>query len=435
MKLESVDNVEAALVGAMLSLPNGDLQLQIARRVQVDDLFLERHRIIWGVVLSLVQELGCASYQLVIQRLADRGVLELAGGPAYLTQCLAMVDTLYNAPVYAELVKRAAFRRRLLEALTKAHGVVRDEGLNAREVRDRVLEIVRKAAMSLDLDPSPTWEELVLAVRDTAESMEERILPGIPTPWQSINNVIGGLMPHTLVIIGGVTSVGKTAFMCCMALEASRHKVGVLYISKEQSAQAIATRMVAIERGISLHRLRMGRLTQEEWQRLYAGGLNNLKARHITAHSVRGLFTPDEVRARIDNASHKVDVVFVDHLHLMRHVGFERVNRTQELGAIIEELQSVCADYNIPVVVASQLSRNVDHREDNKPTLSDLAWAGAIEQAADCVMLLHRPGKYETVMHPTALQPAQVIIAKNRDGPLAEINMLFSPETARYIEA
>ncbi len=258
-------------------------------------------------------------------------------------------------------------------------------------------------------------------------------LIGIPTGFERVDKLLGGLQRSDLVILAARPSVGKTSLALGFAHNAAKkHNQRVAFFSLEMSNEQVVQRIISAETGINAQRLRRGEIEQDEWGR-FMKAASDLAETYFYIDDTPGASALElRTKARRLHAEVGVDLIVVDYLQLMRG-DFRSENRVQEISSISRALKALARELNVPVLALSQLSRSVESRTDKRPILSDLRESGAIEQDADVVMFIYRDEMYnENTEWPNI---ADIMVAKHRNGPTGTVQLYFRKELAQFLEA
>jgi replicative DNA helicase len=256
---------------------------------------------------------------------------------------------------------------------------------------------------------------------------------GVPTGFIDLDRLLGGLQPSDFIIVAGRPGMGKTAFMLSAAKNAAQtHKKHVAIFSLEMSNDQLVQRLISQETGIDSHRLRTGRLNEDEWP-VFTHAIEVLNDTHIFLDDTPGL-TPLQMRTKCRrlHLEFRLDLIILDYLQLMSS-GMRSENRVQEVSHISRNMKILARELNVPVLAAAQLSRAIEQRADKEPQLSDLRESGSLEQDSDIVMFIHRPEMYEKDALKQNL--AQIKIAKHRNGPVGSIELVFRSSLAKFENA
>ncbi len=399
------------------------------------DFYREPHRKIYRVMSNLSEKSAAIDPVTVKEALARVGDLDAVGGPAYIASLVDGVPHSSNVEHYARIVKEKAILRNLIEAGGQIISSAYDGAVEVEEVLDQSERLIFQIAqdqLRAGFVPMRTIADQSLK---TIERLAERreLVTGLPTGFPSLNEYTSGLQPSDLVVVAGRPGMGKTSFALNIAQHAGLRegkKVGIF--SLEMSREQLFIRLLTGMARIDAHRLRTGRLTKDEWARLTAA-FGELAGIDVFIDDTAGTSVL-EMRAKSRRLKLELglDLIIVDYLQLMRGRG--RVeNRTQEISEISRSLKELAKDLNLPVIAISQLSRAPEQRGgDRRPQLSDLRESGAIEQDADVVMFVYREELYKQTEENRGR--AQLIIAKQRNGPVGTIDLAFIREYTKFEE-
>jgi len=439
---------EQAVLGAMLL--DRDAITTAAEILQVDDFYYEPHRYIYEAILTLFNRGEPTDLLTVAEELKRKGKLDECGGQPYLMKLMEIVPSIANIADYCRIVEEKAILRQLIQV---AHQIV-----NWAYHHDGDLEsLIDRAEAALfrvgQRRVGAQFQPLTELIRQTYDFLEQRsrqpgALLGIPTGFTELDEVLGGLHPSDLVIIAGRPSMGKTSFALSIAMNiATEQKLPVAIFSLEMSKQQLVQRLLCARARVNLHRLRTGYLREQDFVR-FTQAAHELYNAPLYIDDTPDL-SPFEIRAKARRlkASEGLGCIIIDYLQLIRPPR-RMENRVQEVTEVVRSLKSLARELNVPVVVLSQLSRSVEHRENKRPVLADLRDSGAIEAEADVVCFLFREDYYERKKKPTAPEPSfegfvedekkpeffitEVIIAKNRNGPVTTVEVAFVPRYALF---
>jgi len=421
-----------AVIGAVLI---DNAALSVITEFLTDEAFYKKaHRDIFRAMLNVSEKGEAIDVITLAEELKRLDTYQSIGGPAYLTRIMDSVHTAANAEYYA----RAVFDKYLLRRLITIAGDVATQALlgatDAREVLDEAERLIFEVS---ERGIRKTFEPIGKIIKERFENLErlyenKQPVSGLPTPYDELDSYTSGFQNSELVIVAGRPSMGKTSF----ALNVAEHlgikeKIPVGIFSLEMSSEQLVMRLLCSEARIDSHRLRMGYIKSSEFAELaiVAGYLSEAP---IYIDDSPGI-TMMELRAKARRLKSEVNVgaIFVDYLQLVSST--ERYeNRQQQISSISRGLKALAKELEIPVVVLSQLSRAVESRGgDRRPMLSDLRESGAIEQDADTVLMLYRPEFYEGEESEHA-GIAEVIIAKQRNGPTGTVKLAFMKEYTRF---
>ncbi len=429
--------VERAVLGAML-IDN----MAINRVVEVlgDEtaFYHTPHRKIYAAIQKLSERGEPVDQVTLTAELLRRGQLEDIGGAVLIAELASEMATAANAEYHAQIVLEKAQRRRLIAAATQTLTESYEETEDVRELIDRaeqrVFQIAEgelgKGVMSL----ASAIEEAYVAIERAHE--QPGALTGVTTGYTDLDEITAGLQSSDMIILASRPSMGKTALTLCMARNAAvKGSTPVLYFSLEMSTEQLAQRLLCAEARVSSHRLRTGRLSEEEWQRLseWTGKLIEapIYIDDTPAISVMEL----RAKARRAKSEYNIELIIVDYLQLMT-ASENFGSREQEIAYISRSLKALAKELDIPIVACAQLSRAVESRTDKRPQLADLRESGSLEQDADVVMFLFRPEVYGIVDEEGNTQEgrAEIILGKQRSGPIGSVFLVFQAEFLRFEE-
>jgi replicative DNA helicase len=424
---------EEAVIGSVLVNPA--VFITIAAFLNADDFFLARHRTIWQAYFRLNERGEAIDYLTVGEELKHVGVLEDVGGHPYLIQLMNNTPTAIHAEVYGRLVERTALRRRMLEASDK----IRELAVDEAKTIDSVLADAETLIFSIGQNQArrefvPIWEALS-AYYDRMEHLlqNQRGATGVPTGFRDLDQLLGGFQKSDLIIFAGRPGMGKTSFLLSTAMNSARIGARVGIFTMEMGTEQIVQRMISMESGISMQKLRLAQLNRQEQER-FVEVVGRISEFSMFIDDTPAL-TPLEIRTKCRRLmyEHGLDMIMIDYIQLMSAgKGYEN-NRVQEISYISRTVKELARELNIPVISAAQLSRAVEQRNDKRPLLSDLRESGSIEQDADIVMFLYRDEVYnEATEFPNQ---ADVIVAKHRNGPTGTISLYFEKQLTRFMDA
>jgi len=433
-------DAECAVLGGILIDYNALEQLEGA--LDPDHFYVEANRRIFHAILEVGRHATQAVDPLTIKDfLQQNEMLEQCGGEPYLVDLVNSVPTSANIKHYAEIVRQRAVLREILTACTdisrdvyEAPSQAVNEHLDQAE--GRILSIAtnfnkHRSAFSSMADLMPQlYTDLEERYKD------QRAVTGVPSCFQDLDELTAGMQRGDLIVIAGRPSMGKTAFAMNIAQNAAiragdaRHVVSIF--SLEMSSQQIAQRMLACEARVNMSKLRTGHLSHEDWRKL-ANAVGALAEADIYVDDTPAI-SVTELRAKCrrlkrESKNQQLDLVVIDYLQLMSgSPNSER--REQEISEITRSLKGLAKELDVPVVVLSQLNRSLESRADKRPMMSDLRESGAIEQDADVIAFIYRDEVYNK--KPDNEGVAEVIIAKQRNGPIGTVQLTFLHEYTRF---
>jgi len=424
---------EEAILGALLIDP--DAIIRVATILRPEDFYREKNNWIYDTILILHERRESIDFLTVCDELERREQLDQVGGPAFITSLVNAVPTSIHAEHYARIVERAATRRRLLDAAGQIAALAYQEADDIDEVVDRAEQVlfgVSERRISKELVPI---RQILSEYYDRIEYLtsHQGEVIGIPTGFNDIDKLLGGLQRSDMVILAARPSVGKTSLALSIAHSAAKkHRQRVAFFSLEMSNEQVVQRLISAETGIDSQRLRRGQINDGEWTRFMKAS-SDLAETHFYIDDTPGISALElRTKARRLQAEVGIDLVIVDYLQLMRG-DYRSENRVQEISAISRGIKGLARELNVPVLALSQLSRSVESRTDKRPILSDLRESGALEQDADVVIFIYRDELYNENTERQNI--ADIIVAKHRNGPTGVVSLFFKKELAQFREA
>ena len=424
---------EEAVLGSILIDP--EAIYRVSGFLKAEDFYIVKNQWVWEAGLALHERREPIDFVTLTRELDGRGQLNEIGGPAYISQLINGVPTAIHAEGYGRIVERAAIRRRLLNAASEIAQLAYDESDEIDQTIDRAEQAlfgVSQRRIARDMQPIA---EVIRHYYDHIEYLyEHRGEPlGIPTGFIDLDKMLGGMQRSDLIILAARPGVGKTSLMLNVALAAARRfHQRVAIFSLEMSNEQIVQRLVSAETGIDSQRLRLGDLQEDEWP-LFVQATSALSDTLVFVDDTPSISALQlRTKARRLHSEHGLDLIIIDYLQLMS--GDSRTeNRVQEISYLSRSLKGLARELNVPVLVASQLSRAVEQRSDKRPVLSDLRESGSIEQDADIVMFIYRDDVYDEDSERKNI--AELIIAKHRNGPTGTVELYFQRNLTQFKNA
>ncbi|MDD4909011.1 MAG: replicative DNA helicase [Candidatus Omnitrophica bacterium] len=424
-------DAEMAVLGSMLI---DDEAIPVAAEALTSNSFYKHsHRTIFEAILSIYNNNKPVDLITVSDELKRMGSLDEVGGAGALTDLVNCVPTAANISHYAGIVKEKSVLRSLITNATQIVGLSYESDGNVDELLDRAERLIFEISENKKEAAFLPLKEVIKDSIDTIDKLYQNKshVTGIPTGFIDFDNKTAGLQPSDLVVVAGRPSMGKSAFALSIAEHAGVvGKVPMAFFSLEMSKEQLVQRMLCSHARVDAHKVRTGYIAPSDWPKLTAaaGKLSeaNIFIDDSAAISVMELRT----KARRLKAQHNIQLVILDYLQLMRGSSAREENRQQEISDISRSLKALARELNVVVVAISQLSRAVEMRNDHRPQLSDLRESGAIEQDADLVVLILREEYYNPKPENQGL--AEVIIAKQRNGPVGSISMSFIKEYTKF---
>jgi replicative DNA helicase len=434
---QAIDMEEAVLGAIMLEK---EAVISVLDMLKPESFYKDAHQKIFKAISDLSTREYPVDLYTVTEELNARKELESVGGPVYLTQLTSKVVSAANVDYHARIVAQKYIQRELIRVSSEIQAKSYDDSNDVTELLDfSENALFQIAEGNIKREVSPINMVIKEAIREIEEAgKREDALVGIPSGFTKLDRLTSGWQKSELIVIAARPSMGKTAFALSMARNmAIDHGKRVAIFSCEMSSIQLVNRLIISETDIPGDKIKNGRLTEEEWKQLDTR-IKNLVQAPIFIDDTPAI-SVFELRAKCRRlmAQHKLDIVIVDYLQLMS--GPENAgSREQEVSNISRSLKSIAKELNVPILALSQLNRSVEMRGGTKrPLLSDLRESGAIEQDADMVVFIHRQEKFGMLTFEDGTSTkgiAEIILAKNRNGPVDDVRLRFREEKAQFLD-
>jgi replicative DNA helicase len=431
-------DAERAVLGAML-LEGREGLPRVVEILRPRDFYTEAHRAMFETMLRLFDRGEPIDLITLSEELRRSDQLEFVGGPAALALLVEQASIAAHLMSYASIVRDMAVLRDLIQTSTQ----IITQAFDAKEevqtvVDDAERRIFSLAERRLEGSAQPV-NRILKATFEHIERLYERKehVTGVATGFEKLDLETSGFQPSDFIIIAARPSMGKTAFALNIAQYAGVHlRQKVLVLSLEMSSQQLVQRMLCSEAKVDSQAVRTGYLTSADWNRLTSAAGRLAEAPIFIDDSAGVTVLEARAKARRMKAEHGLDMIIIDYLQLMRGRSNQE-NRQQEISEISRSLKALAKELNVPVVALSQLSRAVEARahRDFRPQLSDLRESGALEQDADLILFLYRQKVYKEDVAPEEEKIAEVIIGKQRNGPIGTVKLVFLHDNARFENA
>jgi len=429
-------DAELAVLGGIMLDPEALERLEGS--LLPEHFYVERHRLIFGAMMDLAAKGQAVDGLTIKDYLEQRSLLDNCGGESYLGELISAIPTSANVKHYASIVRDRAVLRELLSVCSKVSQKVYQSpeievGDHLDQAEMDMLAVAERFSRS-----RPTFSKMSDLMIDGYHALEKRYaekraVTGTPTGFTDLDEITSGLQPSDLLIIAGRPAMGKTAFAMNLARNAAMQSDfpgSVAVFSLEMSVQQIAMRMLACEARVNMKLLRTGRFSADDWRKLAAAS-GSLAESPIFIDDTPAISVTD-LRSkcrRLKKETGKLNLIIIDYLQLMSgRADAER--REQEISEITRSLKGLAKELDVPVIALSQLNRSLESRADKRPMMSDLRESGAIEQDADIIMFVYRDEVYNK--KPENEGHAELIIAKQRNGPTGTVNLTFLHEFTRF---
>ena len=421
---------EMAVLGSMLI--DEDAVAQAAESLNSHVFYKDAHRKIFEAIIGLFNSNKAVDLITLSDELKRRGLLDEVGGSSFLAALANSVPTAANISHYISIVKEKSILRNLINSSTRIISMCYESEGNVDEVVDNAERLVFEVS---DKRIKSGYLHLKQIVKDSIETIDKLYqrkehVTGIPSGFIDLDIKTAGLQPSDLIVVAGRPSMGKSALALGIAEYAGViEKIPLALFSLEMSKEQLVQRLLCSHAKVDAHKVRTGYLATSDWPRLTAAAGKLSEAPIFIDDSPAISVLELRAKARRLKAHHDIKLIILDYLQLMRGSGFVE-SRQQEISEISRSLKALARELNVPVIAISQLSRAVESRTDHRPQLSDLRESGAIEQDADVVVLILREEYYNP--SPDNQGIAEVIIAKQRNGPVGSLKLAFIKEYTRF---
>jgi len=422
---------ERAVLGAMIKDPESIPT--VLEYLREEDFYLETHRLLFSVLYKVWDEKGKDWDDIVVRNYLER---------------MRLLDKVSMGLVY-ELAKEAAEGALLFEAIRSVK-----EKAGLRKAIDVSLEMLKDATSSFDLGllvekaidrlqkiAEKHQPSVIYHVKEVANGVYEfleikrktdRVITGVPTGFLDLDMLTAGFQPSDLVVIAARPGMGKSSFMLSMVLNITfEEKLPLAIFSLEMSKEQLVLRMLSMVSGVPLQNMRKGFLSDEDWEKVVRAILD-LSSKDIYIDDSPSLSTTElRIRGRKLKQEKGVGIIFVDYLQLLK-TPYRHATRQEEVAEISRNLKALAKELEVPVIALAQLSRQVEQRSDKRPQMADLRESGQIEQDADIILFIHRPEVYKKNPPPEEEGLAEIIVAKQRQGPTGLIKLAFDKDTTTF---
>ena len=400
---------------------------RVTEILDADDFYRDGHRKIFNALINLSERDEPADLITLTNELRKIDQLDSIGGASYLASLIDSVPTAANIEYYAKIVKEKSILRKLIqtstEIITQSYEDRGDVEVFLDEAERAIFDISEKRVR-------PSFFSIRDVVKESFKTIErlfqkKELVTGVPSGFKELDRMTAGFQPSDLIIIAGRPSMGKTAFCLNVAQYAAvENKIPVAVFSLEMSKEQLVIRMLCSEAHVEGTRLRTGFLNESDWPKLTIAA-GNLSESPIYIDDSAALSVLElRAKARRLKSERGLGMLIIDYLQLMK--GRARVeSRQQEISEISRSLKALAKELNIPVIAVSQLSRKTEERTGNRPQLSDLRESGAIEQDADLILFIYRDEVYNRSEDNPNRGKAEVVIGKQRNGPIGKIELAF----------
>ncbi|STY28693.1 Replicative DNA helicase [Legionella wadsworthii] len=429
----SVEAEQSIIGGLMLDNQAWD---KVSTKLCEADFYRTEHRILFRSISALVKRDQPFDVVTLLDALKSHNELDDAGGEAYLFELANNTPSVANVSAYADIVREKSVQRQLIAVATEiADSAYNPSGRQVPELLDMAETKVFAIGEQTGGDGGP--ENIKSILVRTVEKIDALYhngdaITGLATGLSDLDEMTSGLQPSDLIIVAGRPSMGKTTLVMNMAEHAAiKSGKPVLVFSMEMPSDSLAMRMMSSLGRIDQHKIRTGKLDDDDWPRV-TSAVHMLSEAPLFIDDTPAL-SPSEMRARARRLAKEqgnIGLIVVDYLQLMKVPGFNAENRTAEISEISRSLKSLAKELQVPVIALSQLNRSLEQRSDKRPVMSDLRESGAIEQDADLICFIYRDEVYNEDSPDKGT--AEIIIAKQRNGPIGKVRVAFIGKYTRF---
>ena len=422
---------ERSVIGSMIM--DREAILIASEIITGEDFYQRQYGVIFDAMVELFNQNEPVDLITLQNLLRAKEVPEEISSMEFMRDILDSDYISTNIKKYANIVAEKSTLRRLIRANDEISNLCYGGVESLEDVLEQTEKKIFELVQRRNTGEFVPIKQVVLNAIQKIEiaSRTKGNVTGIATGFKDLDYQTSGFQPSDLILIAARPSMGKTAFVLNIAqYMAFRHDVTVAIFSLEMSKEQLVNRLLSMESGVDAQKLRNGNLTDSDWERLVEGAEGVARSNLIIDDTPGITLAELRSKCRKYKLEHKLGIVMIDYLQLMTGSGRSSDSRQQEISDISRGLKGVARELNVPVVALSQLSRAVEQRPDHRPILSDLRDSGAIEQDADMVMFLYRDAYYNKDSEMKNL--AEVIVAKQRNGPIGTINLLWMPEYTAF---
>lgn len=426
---QDIDTEVACLASALMS---GDALSKITEILRPEDFYLERHRHIFSAITELTAKGMPVDLTTLKQKLSDKKLFEKIGGDTALVSIYQSVATSYNAESYAKRLKELSLRRRLidvsLQSIDKCYNLVRDSDEVIDEIEQDIFAATERRIVSTYVPINDILNKTLGDIDIWYKS--KKTVTGTPTGFLDLDEMLTGFHGSELIIIAARPGMGKTALALNMINNIAKQEPSkaILFFSIEMPGSQLGLRLLCLHASVDSQRVRTGHISEDERRSLFnaASALGQQKIFIDDTPSINIM----EIRGKARRLAQKTDIslIVIDYLQLI--TSLSKTDRHLQVAEISRSLKQLARELNVPVIALAQLSRAVESRADQKPTLSDLRESGAIEQDADVVIFIYREEKVK--MDTDRKGIADLIIAKQRNGPVGSVELSFLDRYTKF---
>ena len=406
------------------------------KTVRVETFYFINHQEIYKAIVEMYRKKLTINIFSVNDFLKETGRLNKIGGTKVLLELLNQIPNLVYLEEYIQLIQDKFLRRSLInlgyETINSAYITNIPLEKILHDFEKKSFKLTNELIEEKKLTTAELFSNVFLELKEKALKPE---LPGLGSGFYDLDSLTQGFQKSDLIILAGRPSMGKTAFVLNITENIlKKYKAPILFFSLEMSKEQLIYRLLSNETGISQTRLKIGNLYKEDWNKLKESIQNYSRLPFFIDDQVN--LTIQDIRSKIKKIlfeQNKIGLIVIDYLQLLLGSKLRSENRVQELSQITRALKNLAKEFQIPIIVLSQLSRNVENRINKRPVLSDLRESGSIEQDADLVLMLYRENYYNSTTEKIEkITPAELIIVKHRNGPLGTVELSFQNDPIKF---
>jgi len=427
-------DAEQSLLGSLMLSKTA--LAQVIGSVKSDHFYRDANSHIFKAILALYERNEPIDLVTISAELRKTNSLDETGGRSYLAEVLDSVPTAANVEKYAQIVEEKYLLRTLIDVGSDIVKTAFDDAAEAKEAMEHAQKMIMDVSKETVKDHFVPLKTVLNTVFDTIQSTytnEDKII-GVTSGYKDLDQMTSGFQYGDLIILAARPSMGKTTLALNFAANAAIQKqLPVAIFSCEMPKEQLAMRLLCSEAKLDSKRLRTANLRDHEYRDLNQAFGRLAEAPIFIDDSAA--ISPLELRAKCRRLQLDADIklIIIDYLQLMKSSKKRIENRFQEISEIVREVKAFAKESGIPIIALSQLSRDVEKRQDKRPQMSDLRESGEIEQTADLIMFIHRDNYYEGQSEETS--PAKIVIAKQRNGPTGDVNLVFKRDISRFLPA
>lgn len=426
----SQDAEEAVLGGVLLDNDSINAALEI---IHSEDFYRAAHKTIFQAMTDLIEKREPIDIVTLSTQLKTANALDDIGGIEYLSRLNSAIPTSANVGYYARIIKEASIRRKLIH---EASEIISSAYQDEKEIEDFLDGVEQRIFSVSDYRIAPAFHKVGDIVKDSIKHVEKlydrkELVTGVSSGLKDFDKMTAGFQSSDLVILAARPSMGKTSLAMGMAQHVGTHaNKAVAVFSLEMSKEQLVLRMLCSEARVDGSRVRTGHLGERDFPRIVEAASKIAEAPIFIDDTPALTISEMRAKCRRLHREHRLSLIVVDYLQLMRSPTYASTSREQEISDISRSLKALAKELNVPVIALSQLNRSVESRTDKRPMMSDLRESGAIEQDADVICFIYRDDFYNKDSPDKNI--AEIIIAKQRNGPIGTVQVAFAPECTRF---